>query len=83
MYIFVHTFENHQSTGVCMEMRTHCESCGQTLTPDGLAYICSYECTYCPTCADRQGLRCPNCQGELVRRPRRLSQTAADHDGQA
>lgn len=66
-----------------MEMRTHCESCGQTLAQDGLAYICSYECTYCAACAEQQEQRCPNCQGELVRRPRRITPAAADHDQQA
>jgi hypothetical protein len=32
--------------------------------------ICSFECTFCRACADArlQG-RCPNCGGELVRRP--------------
>ena len=32
--------------------------------------ICSYECTFCAACADEvlKGV-CPNCGGELVRRP--------------
>jgi len=32
--------------------------------------ICSFECTFCADCAHRifSGL-CPNCSGELVRRP--------------
>jgi hypothetical protein len=32
--------------------------------------ICSFECTFCRHCADAvlRG-RCPNCGGELVRRP--------------
>jgi uncharacterized protein len=32
--------------------------------------ICSFECTFCRTCAaERLAGRCPNCTGELVRRP--------------
>ncbi|NYT61504.1 DUF1272 domain-containing protein [Alcaligenaceae bacterium] len=36
------------------------------------ARICSFECTFCATCADSalKGI-CPNCGGELVARPRR------------
>ena len=36
-----------------------------------VAYICSYECTYCANCAEQINAICPNCGGELVRRPRR------------
>ena len=43
------------------------------LTPDGVGYICSYECTYCASCVDKMSYVCPNCGGELVRRPRRTS----------
>ena len=39
--------------------------------PDGTAFICSYECTFCGDCAEAMELRCPNCGGELVARPRR------------
>jgi hypothetical protein len=35
------------------------------------ARICSFECTFCPTCAVAMQDICPNCGGELVRRPRR------------
>lgn len=38
---------------------------------DGVAMICSYECTFCPACAQAMEQRCPNCGGELVARPRR------------
>ncbi len=41
------------------------------LTPDGVAHICSYECTYCANCTEQINAICPNCGGELVRRPRR------------
>jgi hypothetical protein len=54
-----------------LEMRIACERCAAPLAPDDLAFICSYECTYCPACALQLGQRWPNCGGELVRRPRR------------
>ena len=56
---------------MALEMRPACEKCGASLPPDGEARICSYECTFCGPCADRMNQTCPNCGGELVRRPRR------------
>jgi hypothetical protein len=52
-------------------MRDECERCGIRLVPDGDAYICSFECTFCGLCAEELAHECPNCAGELVRRPRR------------
>ena len=53
-------------------MRGSCETCGRPLAMDGAAFICSFECTFCEDCAqDKHRLVCPNCQGELVRRPKR------------
>ncbi|MGH9556105.1 MAG: DUF1272 domain-containing protein [Terriglobales bacterium] len=52
-------------------MRTSCEKCGASLAPEGEALICSYECTFCATCAKAMNCVCPNCGGELVQRPRR------------
>jgi len=55
-----------------LRMKTECELCATTLTPDAPAWICSYECTYCPRC--HAGLaQCPNCAGELTPRPRRTT----------
>ena len=56
-----------------LEMRTGCERCGAALAPDGEARICSYECTFCVSCADEMNSICPNCGGELVARPRRVA----------
>jgi hypothetical protein len=56
---------------MALEMRPRCESCGADLPPDAEAYICSYECTFCEACAEAGWHACPNCGGELVRRPRR------------
>jgi hypothetical protein len=58
---------------MALEMRTECERCGRPLEPDGEARICSYECTFCVECAKSMAGVCPNCGGELVPRPRRVS----------
>jgi len=52
-------------------LRPGCECCDVDLPPDSReARICSFECTFCASCAEgRLGHRCPNCGGELVRRP--------------
>ena len=51
-------------------MRRLCERCITPLRSDDRAFICSYECTFCPACASELA-SCPNCGGELVARPRR------------
>ena len=57
-----------------LEMKERCEKCAATLRADGQAYICSYECTFCPECAADARGTCPHCGGELIRRPlRRVS----------
>jgi hypothetical protein len=58
---------------MALELRAECERCGRPLEPDGQARICSYECTFCPECADALDATCPNCGGELVPRPRRAA----------
>ena len=54
-----------------LELKGACEKCEATLAPGGVAYICTYECTFCTGCAGQMNFVCPNCEGELVRRPRR------------
>ena len=54
-----------------LEMRKICEKCESELYADGTAFICSYECTFCQDCTDKMKGICPNCGGELVRRPKR------------
>lgn len=56
---------------MALELKSLCEKCRAALAPSGVAYICTYECTYCASCAKQMKFVCPNCQGELVRRPRR------------
>ena len=56
-----------------LKLRPNCECCNRDLPPESEeAEICSFECTFCRTCANSvlRG-RCPNCGGELVARPRR------------
>jgi len=59
-----------------LEMRSTCERCGTDVVPDGTAYICTYECTFCESCTTEMHRVCPNCAGELVRRPRRATDTS-------
>jgi hypothetical protein len=58
-----------------LEMKATCERCNASLTADGPAAICSYECTFCTSCAAEMSHRCPNCGGELVARPTRVVRT--------
>ncbi|HEY2328005.1 MAG TPA: DUF1272 domain-containing protein [Gaiellaceae bacterium] len=59
---------------MALELRPVCERCGAATPADGAAFICTYECTFCPDCAASLERVCPNCGGELVARPRRNSQ---------
>ena len=59
-----------------LEMKTKCEICSAELSASGEAYICTYECTFCAGCTDEMNAVCPNCGGELVRRPRRKASAA-------
>lgn len=64
-----------------LQLRPSCECCDRPLTPDSAdARICSFECTFCASCADSllQGT-CPNCGGELLARPRRPAAKLATH----
>jgi hypothetical protein len=58
-------------------IKPNCECCDRDLPPSSLeAMICSFECTFCHECAmTRLQGRCPNCGGELVRRPVRPAET--------
>jgi predicted MFS family arabinose efflux permease len=58
-----------------LQLRPGCECCDRDLPPHSRdAFICSFECTFCRDCAERVlGGICPNCGGELVRRPVRAA----------
>jgi hypothetical protein len=64
-----------------LELRPNCECCDKDLPPESReAMMCSFECTYCADCADNvlSGI-CPNCGGELVRRPVRPAEKLLKH----
>jgi hypothetical protein len=64
-----------------LQLRPNCECCDQDLPPEsGEALICSFECTFCASCATNvlKG-KCPNCGGELVARPRRPADKLAKY----
>jgi hypothetical protein len=66
-----------------LQLRPNCECCDVDLPPGSPdARICSFECTFCASCADThlQGI-CPNCAGELVRRPVRPANKLAANPG--
>ncbi|WP_332742886.1 DUF1272 domain-containing protein [Hydrogenophaga sp.] len=56
-----------------LQLRPNCECCNRDLPNESLdARICTFECTFCNDCAESKlNNTCPNCSGELVRRPRR------------
>jgi hypothetical protein len=64
-----------------LQLRPNCECCDRDLPPESAdARICSFECTFCSSCAD--GVlagRCPNCGGELLPRPRRPAEKLLRH----
>jgi uncharacterized protein len=62
-----------------LQLRPNCECCNTDLAGDSDgAFICSFECTFCARCtAETLKGVCPNCAGELVRRPRRASEKLA------
>ncbi len=64
-----------------LSMRPNCECCDRDLGPETRdAFMCSFECTFCEGCASGVlGGVCPNCDGELVRRPRRPAAMLARH----
>ena len=64
-----------------MTLRPNCECCNRDLPNESLdARICTLERTFCADCADGKLHNiCPNCAGELVRRPRRPAEALAKY----
>ena len=64
-----------------LELRPDCERCGRDLPPgSGEARICTFECTFCADCVEiRFAGTCPNCGGDLVRRPIRPERMLEKH----
>jgi len=64
-----------------LALRPNCEICDCDLPPESTeARICTFECTYCASCADAvlKG-QCPNCGGNLERRPIRPAAALAKY----
>jgi hypothetical protein len=64
-----------------LALRPNCECCDRNLPPESAeAMICSFECTFCADCVNGvlQNV-CPNCGGELVRRPVRPTEKRASY----
>ena len=64
-----------------LELKGHCENCRKKLNKDSSeTYICSYECTFCAACAEEIYFKkCPNCSGDLQKRPARSISKEIDH----
>jgi hypothetical protein len=64
-----------------LALKHNCECCDRDLPADSAeAFICTFECTFCADCVDGalKGV-CPNCGGELLRRPIRPSEKLAEN----
>lgn len=63
-----------------LALRPNCECCDKDLPPDADARICTFECTFCPSCAEGvlKGV-CPNCSGNFVPRPIRPAEKLAKY----
>ena len=59
-----------------LAMRPNCETCDTDLSPEKSgALICSFECTFCASCAKKKHKgTCPNCGGILIERPTRVGE---------
>ena len=64
-----------------LKIRPNCEHCGKDLPNTSTeAMICSFECTYCKTCAlEIFENVCPSCAGNFVERPIRPSKMIEKH----
>jgi hypothetical protein len=63
-----------------LALKPNCECCDKDLPSDAPARICSFECTFCPDCAEqRLHGKCPNCGGALEVRPTRTGAALARH----
>jgi hypothetical protein len=56
--------------GTELSMKSKCEKCEANLGLEAAAFICSYECTFCPACSEKMENIRPNCGVELVCRPK-------------
>ena len=64
-----------------LQMRPNCECCNKDLPANTAgAMICSFECTFCESCAESvlHG-KCPNCGGSFSPRPVRAAHLLAKY----
>lgn len=68
-----------------LEIRPNCECCDRDLSVDNPdVFICSFECTWCADCVTTfDNSMCPNCGGNLTRRPIRPASTLVDNPASA
>jgi len=66
-----------------LKLKPNCECCDTDLPPGSRdAMVCSFECTFCSDCASsRFDTTCPNCGGELLRRPVRPAKLLEKYPG--
>jgi len=64
-----------------LDIRPNCEHCNKDLPNTSIeAMICSFECTYCKTCALEVFKNvCPSCSGNFTVRPIRTSALVKKH----
>jgi hypothetical protein len=63
-----------------LQLRPNCESCDSDLGAGSVAYICTFECTFCEICTVNIHQHfCPNCQGNLEKRPIRPENLLEQH----
>jgi len=64
-----------------LKLKPNCETCDRDLPPESAdGRICSFECTFCADCADAiLAGHCPNCGGNLERRPIRPAEALAKY----
>ena len=64
-----------------LELRPTCEHCNKPLPPESTeAMICSFECTFCRSCATGVLSNvCPKCGGNFAPRPIRPPHKLRDH----
>lgn len=60
-----------------LKMKNQCEKCHAQTGLADIAFICSFECTFCADCTQKMSNICPNCSGELVKRPIRVKSPIA------
>jgi uncharacterized protein len=61
-----------------LALKPNCMCCDADIAPQEAAFICSFECTFCPQCALNL-LNCPGCGGEIVSRPKRTAAMLEKH----